>query len=195
MINLQTWREIVQLASPLGQLDAVAFSPDGRHLAALSAEAGQVTLWRTVDGSLEQSWALAPTSGIQATSFSLAFSPDGRLLASSLRTGGSSNTSPVSVLPVDPTAPPVMESPALNPEVVGDGAAFPFVTFVGGDGTVLVDETYRIGDSNLSRRLLLVPASCEPAATWFAGYADAFRGYAVSPDSQLFAFSAVSTVP
>ena len=55
LIDVASWREIVQLGSPVGQLDAVAFSPDGSHLATVSAESGQVTLggrrtgpWREV---------------------------------------------------------------------------------------------------------------------------------------------------
>ena len=71
LIDVQQWREIVQLASPVGRLDAVAFTPDGLHLATLSAEAGEVTLWRTSDGNLERSWALTPASTIDATSSSV----------------------------------------------------------------------------------------------------------------------------
>src|SRR6185369_17948694 len=84
LLSTDHWREIALLASPLGRLDAVAFSPDGAHLATLSAEMAEVTLWRTRDGALERTFAGPPASTIDAWASSLAFSSDGGRLATSL---------------------------------------------------------------------------------------------------------------
>src|SRR3954468_15224136 len=51
LIATNPWHEVAQIASPLGVLDAAAFTPDGQSLAVLSAEMGEVTLWRAGDGT------------------------------------------------------------------------------------------------------------------------------------------------
>ena len=68
------WRELGQLAAPLGRLDAAAFSPDGAKLATLSAETGEVTLWNAANGALARSFAGPPASTIDSIVSSLAFS-------------------------------------------------------------------------------------------------------------------------
>src|SRR5579862_1294230 len=86
LLATNPWSEIIQLGSPLGQIDAVAFSPDGATLAALSAEMGEVTLWNTSNGTLARSFAGPPASGVDTTASALAFSSDGGRLATSLGT-------------------------------------------------------------------------------------------------------------
>ena len=75
------WRELAQLAAPLGRLDAAAFSPDGAKLATLSAETGEVTLWNAANGALARSWPGLPGSTID----SIVSSPGIRWTASGLR--------------------------------------------------------------------------------------------------------------
>ncbi len=86
LISTATWTEIAQLASPVGELDAVAFSPDGTRLATLSSEMGEVTLWRASDGAFQSAFAGPPATTLDAVASSLAFSPDGQKLATSLGT-------------------------------------------------------------------------------------------------------------
>ena len=63
LLATDTWTEIAQLGSPLGAIDAVAFSPDGATLATLSAEMGEVALWSAHDGTFQRSFAGPPASG------------------------------------------------------------------------------------------------------------------------------------
>jgi len=80
------WDEIAQLASPVGMIDAVAFSPDGARLATLSGEMGQLNLWNVGDGTRAATFAAPPISTIGGPSSALAFSSDGRRIATSLGT-------------------------------------------------------------------------------------------------------------
>ena len=86
LISTATWTEIAQLASSVGELDAVAFSPDGTRLATLSSEMGEVTLWNAQTGALQTSFAGPPSSTLDTLASSLSFSRDGRKLATSLGT-------------------------------------------------------------------------------------------------------------
>src|SRR6185312_4903122 len=83
LIATDSSTELAQLGSPLGRMDAVAFSPDGTALATLSAEMGEVTLWNAVDGRMQRSLAGPPASGVDASASQLAFSSDGARLATS----------------------------------------------------------------------------------------------------------------
>jgi WD40 repeat protein len=80
------WKEVANLASPVGTLDAVAFSPDSTQLAAISGEMGAVTLWSTADGTQTARFYGPPAPTVGAPSSALAFSSDGRRLATSLGT-------------------------------------------------------------------------------------------------------------
>jgi len=80
------WSEIAQLASPVGALDAIAFSPDGARLATLSSERGAVTLWNSADGAVAARFDEVALSTLNHALNALAFSSDGRRLATSLGT-------------------------------------------------------------------------------------------------------------
>ena len=79
------WREIAQLASQVGRVDAFAFSPDGTLLATLSTERGELTVWNAADGTPRTTFTGKGTEGgIPVAEAALAFSRDGRRIASSL---------------------------------------------------------------------------------------------------------------
>ena len=112
-IATNPWHEVAQVASPLGVLDAAAFTPDGQSLAVLSAEMGEVTLWRAGDGTRIASFAVPPGSTIDAIASSLAFSSDGTQLATSL--GATMNVSTGAVTSWK-TGAPLETSLVVNPE-------------------------------------------------------------------------------
>ena len=86
LLDTASWREVAQLASPIGRMDALAFSPDGRQLATLTQETGILALWRSEDGTFLQSFAGSPASVVDTTVTQVAFSSDGGQLVSSLGT-------------------------------------------------------------------------------------------------------------
>ena len=192
LIDVQQWREVVQLASPVGRLDAVAFSPDGQHLATLSAEAGEVTLWRTSDGNLERSWALTPASTIDATRSSLAFSSDGRMLATSLGDNQHPSDNPVTLAVIDTQGPPAIQTPEVDPEDMGFGMAISSMRFVGNDAMLLFEGAFEVGNSPGSLRLSLYRAPSGPEIELYSAYGRGFNGYAASPDGQLVVFASSS---
>jgi WD40 repeat protein len=93
--GIQLWTSgadprVVGRRSVPGAVQAVAFSPDGRDLAAVDVEhpragaapAGRVVLWSTASGQ-SQSWS----TRLDAPGTSIAFAPDGRRLAVGLANG------------------------------------------------------------------------------------------------------------
>ena len=79
------WREIAQLAPQVGRVDAFAFSPDGTLLATLSTERGELTVWNAADGTPRTTFTgRATEGGVPVAEAALAFSRDGRRIASSL---------------------------------------------------------------------------------------------------------------
>jgi WD40 repeat protein len=181
-----SWAELAQLASPLGRMDAVAFSPDGATLATLSSEMGEVTLWSASDGRLLRAFAGPPTSGVETTSAALAFSSDGGRLATSLGTvidlqsGVSTSwlTGAVSTVVL-----------GTNPENVNAaspaGGSVSFIRFTAGDARLLILTQYQIGNSPTSARLeLRDPSTGQAVASLFEMYERALLGFALSRDGR-----------
>jgi len=187
LLATDPWREVAQIASPLGRIDAAAFSPDGAWLALLSAEMGQVTLWTAEDGMLARAFAGPPASTIDAIASALAFSSDGRRLATSLGTLIDITTGVVADWR---TGMAVLDSGlTVNPENLGLGEAIPGLAFSAGDSLLFVDTEYRVGNSPPSTRLSLRAPATGQAAVLFDGYSRALAGFALSPDGRFVALA------
>jgi WD40 repeat protein len=66
-----------ELEKDPGRQQTVAFSPDGAWMAAVRRGQSRIELWQVVDWQLEREIGTSPSGDI----FALAFSPDGRLIA------------------------------------------------------------------------------------------------------------------
>jgi WD40 repeat protein len=183
LINTTTWTEIAQLTSPVGEMDAMAFSPDGTLLATLSQEMGEVSIWRAQDGVLQASYATPPASTIDGNGGALAFSSTGRLLATStgdvidLTTGARTSWG---------TGAPDTTTLVTNPQnLTGiDGGGITPLRFTAGDSRLFAVTNYQIGNSPTSTLLALVDPSTGTQTTLFNTYNRALLGYAVSNDGQ-----------
>ena len=157
------WREITQLASPIGQLDAAAFSPDGKMLAAVSRELGAVTLWQADSGQLIRSIAVPARSTIGGPSSALAFSSDGRLLVTSLEANVDLATNTVTDWSGKPIVP---ASPAPTDfDVASDDGNLVFAAqlrFVGCDRRVLLQASYPAGNAGFASGVSLLDLTGEP---------------------------------
>lgn len=187
LIATDSWTELAQLGSPLGRMDAVAFSPDGTALATLSAEMGEVTLWNAADGRMQRSFAGPPASGVDASASQLAFSSDGARLATSLGTvidlGTGTTTSWL-------TGAPETFTLTVNPENLGfsrAGGGIPVLRFTAGDARLFLELDFQVGDSPTSTRLELVDPATGAATVLFSAFSRALLGYAVSPDGRFAA--------
>jgi WD40 repeat protein len=188
LLATNPWSEIVQVGAPLGQIDAVAFSPDGLTLAALSAEMGEVTLWNTVDGSLARSFAGPPASGVDTTASTLAFSADGSRLATSLGTiidlKAGTTTSWL-------TGAPGSFALANNPESLAfsspAGGGIPVMRFTAGDAQLFVETDFQVGNSPTSTRLELRAPATGAQIVLYNFFTRGLLGYAVSPDGRFIA--------
>ncbi|HSY42098.1 MAG TPA: WD40 repeat domain-containing protein, partial [Polyangia bacterium] len=187
LLATDTWTEIAQLGSPLGAIDAVAFSPDGATLATLSAEMGEVTLWSAHDGTLQRSFAGPAASGVDTTASALAFSSDGGQLATSLGTvidlGTGATTSWL-------TGASQTFTRASNPENLGFSAAgggIPLIRFLAGNGRLIVETDFQTGNSPTSTRLELRDPTTGAAVVLYNFYSRGLLGYAVSPDGRTVA--------
>ena len=186
LISTVSWTEVAQLASPVGELDALAFSPDGTTLATVSSEMGEVTLWRASDGAYLASYDGPPGSTISDNGASLAFSSDGQRLATSLgividlvtgaRTSWLTGAPDATVL-------------TANAQNLGDPdqGGIPLIRFTAGDARLFVVTTYQIGNSPPSMRLELRDPATGAQALLFEMYARALLGYAISPDRRTIA--------
>jgi WD40 repeat protein len=176
LVATDTWTEIAQLGSPLGAIDAVAFSPDGATLATLSAEMGEVTLWSARDGALQRSFAGPALSGVDTTASALAFSSDGGRLATSLGTV------------ID------LGSGVTSSWLTGaaEGGGIPLIRFTAGDAKLFVETDYQIGNSPTSTRLELRDPATGAAVVLYNFYSRGLLGYAVSADGRTVARATTS---
>ena len=189
LIATDTWRELAQMASPLGRIDAAAFSPDGTSLALLSAEMGEVTIWNSGDGALARAFAGPPASTIDAHASALAFSSDGRRLATSLGT----LIDLMSAAVIDwKTGTPVTSTLSVNPEELGLGEAIPRLAFCAGDDLLFVETEFQVGNSPPSTRLSLRAPVTGQETVLFAAYSRALAGFALSTDGRLIALGATA---
>ena len=187
LIATDSWTEVAQLGSPLGQIDAVAFSPDGAILATLSAEMGEVSLWLTQDGRLQRSFAGPPASGVDTTASALVFSADGRRLATSLGT----------VIDLDSgattswlTGAPETFTLAVNPQNLGfsqAGGGVPVLRFTAGAARLFAETDYQIGNSPTSTRLELRDPATGAQTVLYDFFSRGLLGYAVSADGRFVA--------
>ena len=178
LIATTPWRELAELASPLGRIDAIAFSPDGALLATLSVEAGQVALWNTADGTLERSFAVRTVStAIAPRGAAIAFSSDGTQIATSLQR--------VLDLSTGATRPWSYPKGALQPD-------FRDLSFAADGVTLVADGLHRELSSELNETIMLIHPESQQHTVLFDGPASTLGGYAVSPDRSLIAFAVQS---
>ncbi len=187
LLATDSWTEIAQLGSPLGAIDAVAFSPDGATLATLSSEMGEVALWSAHDGAFERSFAGPPASGVDTSAAALAFSSDGGRLATSLGTeidlGSGTTTSWL-------TGAPETVTLTSNPENLRfsvAGGSIPLLRFTAGNGRLFVETHYQVGNSPTSTRLELRDPSTVTGTVLYDFYSRGLLGYAFSPDGRTVA--------
>ncbi len=185
LLSTSTWAELAQLASPVGEMDALAFSPDGSLLATLSSEAGQVTLWRARDGAYQTSFAGPPASTVDTFVSSLAFSSDGHRLATSLGTVIDLTTGQRTSWQ---TGAPDTTTLETNPENLGiNGGGVAQIRFTAGDARLFIVTRYEIGDSPYSIRLELRDPATGAQTVLFDMYDRALLGYAISDDGRYIA--------
>ena len=186
LISTVSWTEVAQLASPVGELDAMAFSPDGTTLATVSSEMGEVTLWRASDGAFLASYDGPPGSTISDNGASLAFSSDGQRLAT---LAGHRDR------PCDRRQDQLDDRGARRDRVDRErpeprrsrSGGIPLIRFTAGDARLFVVTTYQIGNSPPSMRLELRDPATGAQALLFEMYARALLGYAISPDRRTIA--------
>ena len=92
--NVETAQEVLELEGFPGNVESVAFSPNGERIAA--AGRSQVSLWDTATGLLLQT--------LPNTANGVVFSPDGRQVATTRQTLPNRQQSMTSIWPLDPAA-------------------------------------------------------------------------------------------
>src|SRR4051794_5723379 len=186
LIATAGWTEVAHLASPLGRMDAVAFSPAGGVLATASSEMGEVALWSANDGRLLRAFAGPPTSGVDTTAAALAFSSDGGRLATSLGTVINLQTGASTSWLTGGVSTAVLQTNPENLSVSSPtGGAVALIRFMAGDTRLFVQTAYRVGNSPPSVRLeLRDPATGQVVATMFDMYDRALLGFALSADGR-----------
>jgi WD40 repeat protein len=162
------WREIAQLAPMSGRIDAFAFSPDGRRLATLAMEPGELTLWNT-NGSVDRTFTGPGTQGhAPVAQAAVAFSRDGLRVASSLGT----------IVALDGRAG------------VSMGEASPFIdqlAFTMCDAKLYVRRYYPVGDSSWTTEVSLIDTQTGQAQYLVDKADNGFGGSALSADGRLIA--------
>jgi WD40 repeat protein len=175
-----SWTELGQLGSPLGAIDAVAFSPDGARLATLSGEMGEVALWSARDGAFERSFAGPTASGVDTTAAALTFSSDGGRLATSLGTVIDLDTGATTSWL---TGAPQTVTLAVNPQNLrfsAVGGSVPLIRFTGGNAHLFVETDYQVGNSPTSTRLELRDPATGAQSVLYDFYSRGLLGYAIS---------------
>ncbi|MET0342999.1 MAG: WD40 repeat domain-containing protein [Polyangiales bacterium] len=168
LVSTQPWRELTELAAPLGRVDAVAFAPDGDTLATFSIESGQVALWNTDNGVLERAYAVRNVSRAPSPrAASMAFSRDGQRIAVSAHRVLDLTTGETRVIDYAPDAP--------EPD-------FRALTFLADDHTLLADGLYRQGKEEISETLMLIVPERSEHRVLFDGFSSFLHGVATSPD-------------
>jgi WD40 repeat protein len=165
------WREVGQLGSATGRIQAFAFSPDGSRLATLSLDAGQIIVWDTAQGNPIQTFSGAGTvGGIAALKTSLAFSRDGSKLVS-----------PLSGI-IDLRSGTTVRL-AIDTWYVDE------LAFTACDSMVYARFHTQTGDSNLTLNIALFDAATGSGQTLFSGWDSYSGGAALSADGALVAVS------
>jgi WD40 repeat protein len=166
------WHQVAQLAPLSGRVDAFEFSPDGTRLATLSTEPGELTVWNAADGTPQKTFTGTPTAGSgPSKKAALAFSRDGRRIASSLGT----------IVSVGDRGAVMFAS---RPDAFIDQMAFTMC-----DGMLYVRVGYRIGDSNWTTEVSLYDTQTGQQGVLFNEWDSLFGGSALSADGRLLAVS------
>jgi WD40 repeat protein len=190
LIATDGWRQVSEIVSPVGRLDAVAFSPDGTRLAVMSAEAGEITLWDVRDGKLVLTRAAPPGPTIDRGASALAFSADGSQLATSLGTivdlVGGASAQWTQAVRYRSSAPPY--GLVANPQMLYDGIAVGELRFIAAGGTLFSQESYRIGNSPETVRLAAYDRN-GARRVFYEAYQRDLYGYALSPDGTRLAIA------
>ena len=191
LIATDGWREVVEIVSPIGRLDAAAFSPDGTQLAVMSAEAGEITVWDARDGALLRTLAGPPAPTIDRNASALAFSSDGRRLATSLGTIAdiASGESIQWTQSVRYRSPPPPYALAANPQMLYDGTSARVLRFIAGDATLITEESYQIGNSPPTVRIAAYDTTTGGGRVFYEAYGHNLFGYALLPDGTRLAIS------
>jgi WD40 repeat protein len=165
------WHEIAQLATAIGRIDAFAFSPDGRSLATLSMEAGQIVVWDAATGQPIRTLSGQGTGGgIAPLKVQLAFSRDGSKLVSSLGGIVDIQTGAVVTLP-------------LGTWWVDE------LAFTACDSMVYARYAYQVGDSNSTFVISLFDTKTGQGQGLYQAWDSYLGGAALSPDGRLVAVS------
>jgi WD40 repeat protein len=188
LIATDSWSELVQLASPLGKMNAVAFSPDSTRLATLSGEMGQVAIWRAEDGSLERSFAAVPSSTLDPEPGALAFSGDGGRLATTVGALIDLDTGTASSWAGQPLTAPL----TVNPQNLRTASTVFRMQFMAEDRLLFLDVLGNApGNSPRSRSLTLHDPVVGRSLSLAGGNYVVLNGYALSPDARWVAVTQV----
>ena len=186
------WREVIEIVSPIGRLDAAAFSPDGTQLAVMSAEAGEITLWSVRDGGLLRTLAGPPGPTIDRGRRRSRFR---RTAAGWRRRWGRSSTSRAATS-IQWTQVVRNRSAAAALRAGGESAGAVRRHVGPRDAlhrrrrdVVRARSAYRIGNSPPTVRIAAYDATTGGGRVFYEAYGRDLFGYALSPDGTRLAIS------